>query len=64
MALPKNNPRKAIVVGLTRAFAARRLRFLMVVGSAGTGKSHTVRTVMDCRAANRWHAELARSLLE
>jgi hypothetical protein len=58
MAEPKHFPRGAIVVGgyrelnsFTQAFAAGHLRFLMVVGPAGTGKSRAMRTAMDGRAA-------------
>ncbi len=35
----------------TEAFAAGHLRFLMVVGPAGTGKSHAMRSALDGRAA-------------
>ena len=35
----------------TQAFAAGHLRFLMVVGPAGTGKSRAMRTAVDGRAA-------------
>jgi hypothetical protein len=58
MAEPKYIPRKAIVVdryqelnNFTRAFATGHLRFLMVVGPAGTGKSDAMRRAMDGRAA-------------
>ena len=58
MAEPKHIPRNAIVVdryeelnNFTRAFATGHLRFLMVVGPAGTGKSHAMRTALDGRAA-------------
>ncbi|MGA2621930.1 MAG: hypothetical protein ABSF26_30375 [Thermoguttaceae bacterium] len=58
MAEPKYIPRNAIVVdryqelnNFTRAFATGHLRFLMVVGPAGTGKSHTMCAAMDGRAA-------------
>ena len=51
-------PRNAIVVdryqeldNYTQAFATGHLRFLMVVGPAGTGKSHAMRTAMDGHAA-------------
>jgi hypothetical protein len=51
-------PRNAIVVeryqelhAFTKAFAAGHLRFLMVVGPAGTGKSRAMRVAVDGRAA-------------
>ncbi len=58
MAKPKHFPRNAVVVddyrelnSFTQAFAAGHLRFLMVVGPAGTGKSQAMRTALDGRAA-------------
>ena len=58
MAEPKHIPRNAVVVerfqelnSFTQAFAAGHLRFLMVVGPAGTGKSRAMRSAVDGRAA-------------
>jgi hypothetical protein len=58
MAEPKNIPRNAVVVeryqelnSFTQAFAAGHLRFLMVVGPAGTGKSRAMRSAVASRAA-------------
>jgi hypothetical protein len=58
MAKPKQTARNAIVVkryqeldSFTRAFAAGHLRFLMVVGPAGTGKSRAMRSAVADRAA-------------
>ena len=58
MPKPKHVPRNAVVVehyrelsAFTKAFAAGHLRFLMVVGPAGTGKSHAMRGALDGRAA-------------
>ena len=58
MAEPKHIPRNAVVVerfqelnSFTQAFAAGHLRFLMLVGPAGTGKSRAMRSAVDGRAA-------------
>jgi hypothetical protein len=58
MAETRHIPRNAVVVeryqelnSFTQAFAARHLRFLMVVGPAGTGKSRAMRSAVDGRAA-------------
>ena len=58
MAEPKHIPRNAVVVeryqelnSFTQAFAAGHLRFLMVVGPAGTGKSRAMRSAVADRAA-------------
>jgi hypothetical protein len=58
MAKPKRAPRNAIVVrryqelhSFTWAFAAGHLRFLMVVGPAGTGKSRAMHRAVAGRAA-------------
>ena len=58
MAKPKHIPRNAVVVeryqelnSFTQAFAAGHLRFLMVVGPAGTGKSRAMRSAVAGRAA-------------
>ncbi len=54
MAKPKDFPRNAVIVkryqelnSFAHAFAAGHLRFLMVVGPPGTGKSATMRRVVD-----------------
>ena len=53
MAEPKHIPRNAVVVeryqelnSFTQAFAAGHLRFLMVVGPAGTRKSRAMRSAV------------------
>ena len=58
MAEPKHIPRNAVVVeryqdlaSFTQAFAAGHLRFLMVVGPAGTGKSRAMHSAVAGRAA-------------
>jgi hypothetical protein len=58
MTKPKDFPRNAVVVrryqelnSFAQAFAAGHLRFLMVVGPPGTGKSGTMRRVVDGQAA-------------
>jgi hypothetical protein len=58
MTEPNHIPRRAVVVeryqelnSFTRAFAGGHLRFLMVVGPAGTGKSRTMRNDVADRAA-------------
>jgi hypothetical protein len=58
MAKPKNIPDNAVIVecykeldSFTQAFAAGHLRFLMVVGPAGTGKSRAMRNALNGRAA-------------
>lgn len=58
MTKPKDFPRNAIIVRRYReldsfalAFAAGHLRFLMVVGPPGTGKSNMMRRVVDGRVA-------------
>jgi hypothetical protein len=58
MAKPKQIPHNAVVVeryqelnSFTQAFAAGHLRFLMVVGPAGTGKSRAMRSAVAGRAA-------------
>ena len=58
MARSKHFPRNAVVIERFRelntfaeAFAACHLRFLMVVGPAGTGKSRTMRRAVGSRAA-------------
>lgn len=58
MALKSQLPCNAVVVesyhelnSFTRAFAAGHLRFLVVVGPAGTGKSRAMRDALDGRAA-------------
>ena len=58
MAEPNHIPRNAVVVeryreldSFTQAFAEGHLRFLMVVGPAGTGKSRTMRSAVADRAA-------------
>jgi hypothetical protein len=55
---PKRIPRNAVVVeryedlaSFTQAFAAGHLRFLMIVGPPGTGKSRAMRSSVDGRAA-------------
>lgn len=66
MAEPKHVPRNAVVVerfqelnSFTQAFAAGHLRFLMLVGPAGTGKSRAMRSAVD----DRWTSELIPILL-
>jgi hypothetical protein len=58
MPKPNHIPRNAVVVkryqeldSFTQAFAAGHLRFLMVVGPAGTGKSRAMRSAVAGRAA-------------
>ena len=58
MAEPNHISRNAVVVrsyeeliSFTQAFAAGHLRFLMVVGPAGTGKSRAMRAAVADRAA-------------
>jgi hypothetical protein len=58
MTKPKDFPRNAVVVrryqeldSFAQAFAAGHLRFLMVVGPPGTGKSRTMRRVVDGQVA-------------
>jgi len=58
MAEPRSVPKNAVVVAryqelhsFTEAFAAGHLRFLMVVGPAGTGKSRAMRSAVAGRAA-------------
>lgn len=58
MAEPKHIPQNAVVVdryqelnSFTQAFAAGHLRFLMVVGPTGTGKSRAMRNAVAGRAA-------------
>lgn len=58
MTKPNQIPRTAVVVerykelsSFTQAFASGHLRFLMVVGPAGTGKSRTMRDAVADRAA-------------
>ena len=58
MAKPKDFPRNAVIVkrykelnSFAQAFAAGHLRFLMVVGPPGTGKSGTMRRVVDGQVA-------------
>jgi hypothetical protein len=58
MAKSKDFPRNAVIVkrytelnSFAQAFAAGHLRFLMVVGPPGTGKSGTMRRVVDGRVA-------------
>lgn len=58
MAEPRHIPRNAVVVeqyedlnSFTQAFAAGHLRFLVVVGPAGTGKSRAMRNAVADRAA-------------
>ncbi len=58
MAKSKDFPRNAVIVNrykelnsFARAFAAGHLRFLMVVGPPGTGKSGTMRRVVDGQVA-------------
>jgi hypothetical protein len=58
MAKSKHFPRNAVVIerfrelnAFAKAFAAGHLRFLMVVGPPGTGKSRAMRRAVDGRAA-------------
>ena len=58
MAKSKDFPRNAVIVkrykelnSFAQAFAAGHLRFLMMVGPPGTGKSGTMRRVVDGRVA-------------
>jgi len=58
MAEPRHIPRNAVLVeqyedlnSFTQAFAAGHLRFLVVVGPAGTGKSRAMRNAVADRAA-------------
>jgi hypothetical protein len=58
MTEPNYIPRNAVVIeryqelnSFTKAFAGGHLRFLMVVGPAGTGKSRAMRNVVADRAA-------------
>lgn len=70
MAEPNHIPRNAVVVqcydeliSFTQAFAAGHLRFLMVVGPAGTGKSRAMCAAVADRGLARWQRNCVRSVL-